>query len=224
MGDGAVVLWVHGGGWYSRDSTDVSLFELLGMRVVHARYRLSGEATWPAQLDDLRAEARAARLPGVPLIVAGASAGGHLALHLGLRGVDHPGDVDAVLAFEPPVDPLAPDWPRARAEGNPWHRLLGHVPAPDDAATLDCTVTAHVGTGTPVLLTHGTNDVAVPPTQTLGLAAALLAAGHPVHVSVADGGHGELDLRRPDMAASVRRFLAARTAVVLPNPDGERQR
>lgn len=134
MGDSAVVLWVHGGGWYSRDSTDVSLFEVLGMRVVHARYRLSGEATWPAQLDDLRAEARAARVPGVPLIVAGASSGAHLALHVGLRGVDRPGDVDAVLAFEPPVDPLAPDWPRARVEGNPWHQLLGHVPAPGDAS------------------------------------------------------------------------------------------
>lgn len=223
MADGAVVLWVHGGGWYSRDSTDVSLFELLGMRVTHARYRLSGEATWPAQLDDLRAEARAARVPGVPLIVAGASAGGHLALHLGLRGVDRPGDVAAVLAFEPPVDPLASDWPRARAEGNPWHRLLGHVPAPGDAATLDCTVTTHLGTGTAVLLTHGTNDAAVPPTQTLGLAAALLAAGHPVHVTVTDGGHGELNLRRPDIAAFVRRFLAAQTAVVLPHLDGERQ-
>ncbi|WP_233513215.1 alpha/beta hydrolase family protein [Micromonospora craterilacus] len=166
------------------------------------------------------AEARAARLPGSPLIVAGASAGAHLALHVGLRGVDRPGDVDAVLAFEPPVDPLAPDWPRARVEGNPWQRLLGHVPAPGDAATLDCTVTTHVGTGTPVLLMHGMSDDAVPPTQTLVLAAALLAAGHPVHVAVADGAHGELDLRRPDVDAFVRRFLVAQTAAVIPNVDG----
>ncbi len=224
MGESAVVLWVHGGGWYLRESTDVSLFETLGMRVVHARYRLSGEATWPAQLDDLRAEARAVRLPGSPFFVAGVSAGAHLALHVGLRGVDCPGDVDAVLAFEPPVDPLAPDWPRARAEGNPWHRLLGHVPAPGDAATLDCTVTAHVGTGTPVLLMHGMNDAAVPPTQTLGLAAALLAARHPVHVTVTDGAHGDLDLGRPDVGAFVRRFLATQTAAVIPDVDGMLQR
>ncbi len=212
MGSAAVVLWVHGGGWHSRDSTDVSLFEALGMQVVPARYRLSGEATWPAQLDDVRAEAAAARVPGLPLIVAGASAGAHLALHLGLRGVNRAGDVDAVLAFEPPVDPLAPDWPRARAEGNPWHQLLGHVPAPGDAATLDCTVTSHAGAGTPVLLMHGVNDLAVPPTQTLNLATTLLTAGHPVHVMVTDGAHGELDLDRPDVAAFVRRFLAGQTA------------
>ncbi|WP_422734867.1 alpha/beta hydrolase fold domain-containing protein [Micromonospora sp. WMMD558] len=214
MVDGAVLLWVHGGGWHSRDTTDVSLFEELGMRVVQARYRLSGEATWPAQLDDVRAEARAALLPGRPLVVAGDSAGAHLALQVGLRGVDVPGDVDAVLALEPPVDPLAPDWPRGRAEGNPWHQLLGHLPAPGDAATVDCTVTTHVGAGTPVLLAHGLDDASVPVTQTLNLAAALVAAGHRVHVTVADGEHGQLDLRRPDLAAAVRRFLAEVTAAV----------
>ncbi len=119
MADKAVTLWMHGGGWYSRETSDVSWLELLGLTVIHARFRLSGEANWPAQLEDLRAEARAARMAGVPLIVAGDSSGGHLALHLGLRGVDRPGDVDAIMAFEPPVDPLAGDWPRTRVEGNP---------------------------------------------------------------------------------------------------------
>jgi acetyl esterase/lipase len=207
MADKAVVLWMHGGGWYSRETGDVSWLERLGLRVVHARYRLSGEATWPAQLEDLRAEARAARVAGVPFVVAGDSSGGHLALHLGLRGVDRPGDVDAIMAFEPPVDPLAADWLRARADGNPWHRLLGHVPAPGDTATRDCTVTTHVGGGTPVLLVHGADDTAVPPTQSLDLAAALCRAGHPVHTMVTDGGHGELELDRADITEFVRRFL-----------------
>jgi acetyl esterase len=207
MVDKAVVLWMHGGGWYSRETVDVSGLERLGLRVVHARFRLSGEATWPAQLEDLRAEARAARLAGVPFVVAGDSSGGHLALHLGLRGVDRPGDVDAIVAFEPPVDPLAADWPRARVDGNPWHGLLGHLPAAGDTATHDCTVTTHVGTGTPVLLVHGADDTAVPPTQSLDLAAALCRAGHPVRVMVTDGGHGELELGRTDITEFVRRFL-----------------
>ncbi|MER7456377.1 alpha/beta hydrolase [Micromonospora sp. NPDC126480] len=212
MLDGAVLLWVHGGGWHSRDITDVSLFADLGLRVVHARYRLSGEATWPAQLDDVRAAARAARAPGRPLLIAGDSAGAHLALHVGLRGVDAPGDVTGVVALEPPVDPLAADWPRGRSEGNPWHQLLGHRPAPGDPATLDCTVTTHVGNGTPVLLVHGLDDAAVPATQSLDLATALIGAGHRVHVTVTDGEHGALDLRRPDLAAAVGRFLAQVTA------------
>ena len=36
----------------------------------------------------------------------------------------------AIMALEPPVDPLAADWPRARAEGNPWNRLLGRAQCP----------------------------------------------------------------------------------------------
>src|SRR2546421_3373075 len=177
MGDRAVVLWRHGGGWYSREPSDVSWLERLGLRVVHARFRLSGEARWPAQLDDLRAEARAARMPGAPFIVGGDSSGGHLALQLGLRGIDRPGDVDAIIALEPPIDPLAADWPRTQVEGNPWHRLLGHLPTPGDTATRDCTITTHIGSGTPVLLLHGLDDTAVPPTQSLDLAAALCRAG-----------------------------------------------
>ena len=207
MADKAVALWIHGGGWYSREAGDVSWLERLGLRVIEGRFRLSGEATWPAQLDDLRAEARAARVAGMPFIVAGDSSGGHLALQLGLRGIDRPGDVDAIMAFEPPVDPLAVDWPRARVDGNPWHRLLGHLPAPGDPLTRDCAVTTHVGTGTPVLLVHGADDMAVPPTQSLDLAAALCRTGHRVHTMVTDGGHGELKLDRTDIIEFVRRFL-----------------
>ncbi|MGW4156917.1 alpha/beta hydrolase [Micromonospora chersina] len=203
----AVVLWMHGGGWYSRETSDVSWLERLGLKVVPAQFRLSGEALWPAQFEDVRAAARAARVAGAPFIVAGDSSGGHLALHLGLRGIDRPGDVDAVMAFEPPVDPLAEDWPRARAEGNPWHRLLGHVPAPRDPATRDCTVTTHVGGGTPVLLLHGLDDTAVPPTQSLDLAAALSRAGHRVHTLTTDGDHGELEFTRGDIVEFVRQFL-----------------
>jgi acetyl esterase len=215
---GAVLLWVHGGGWHSQDTTDVSLFDKLGLQVVHARYRLSGQATWPAQLDDVRAEARAARVDGLPLVLAGESAGAHLALQAGLRGVDAPGDVDAVIGLAAPADPLASDWPRARSDGNPWQRLLGHLPADDDPATLDCAVTTHVGLSArlPVLLVHGVEDEAVPVTQALGLTAALLGAGHPVHLMVADGEHGEVELGRPDVAEAVRRFLTHRTRVTLP--------
>jgi len=208
MADRAVVLWMHGGGWYTRETGDVSWLERFGLRVVHARFRLSGEANWPAQLADVRAEARAARVPGTPFIVAGDSSGGHLALHLGLRGIDRPGDVDAIMALEPPIDPLAADWPRARAEGNPWHRLLGHVPEPGDAATRDCTVTTHIGAGPPVLLLHGLDDTAIPPTQSLDLAAALCRAGHRAHTMITDGGHGELELDRSDIIEYVRQFLS----------------
>src|SRR3954470_10812011 len=203
MDERAVVLWLPGGGWHTVSPETGAALARHGLRIVPGRYRLVPEVTWPDQLADVRAAARAARAEagGLPLLVAGDSAGGHLALQLGLRGIDRVDDVAGVLAFWPPVDPLAPDWAPARAErDNPWRGLLGHVPAAGDPATVDVRPVSHVGNRVPVLLAHGVDDPAVPATQSAALTCALLAAGHPVHTLITHGGHG-LDLTRPDVAA-----------------------
>ncbi|MEU0156892.1 alpha/beta hydrolase, partial [Micromonospora fulviviridis] len=118
MTDRAVLLWIHGGGWRARSEEDGSALAPLGLRMVPATYRFVAEAHWPAQLDDVRAAARAAQAAagGLPLLVGGDSAGAMLALHLGLGGVDRPGDVRAVLAYWAPVDPVDPQW---RGGGRP---------------------------------------------------------------------------------------------------------
>ncbi|MFC3500945.1 alpha/beta hydrolase [Micromonospora krabiensis] len=208
MTERGVVLWIHGGGWRARAEEDGAALTAHGLRVVPARYRLAPEARWPAQLDDVRAEARRARAEsgGLPLLVAGDSAGGMLALQLGLRGVDRPDDVAAVLAYWSPVDPLEPDWKQLRRGDDPWADLLGHPPATDDPPTLDTTVTSHIGNRVPVLLVHGADDRAVPASQSVGLTAALLAAGHPVHSWLTHGGHA-LPLDRPDLRAATAAFL-----------------
>nr|MDT0658558.1 alpha/beta hydrolase [Micromonospora sp. DSM 115978] len=205
-----VVLWLHGGGWQARSTEDGAALADHGLLVVPGGYRLSAEAHWPAQLADVRAAARAARerADGLPLLVAGDAAGAHLALHLGLRGVDRRDDVDGVLAFWPPVDPLAEDWLRSRGGDDPWGRLLGHPPAAQDPATIDSSPLAHVGNHVPVLVVHGSQDTAVPVSQTVALTSALIRAGHPVHSLITHGGHG-LDLRREDIRAVVRAFLGA---------------
>ncbi|MFC4589330.1 alpha/beta hydrolase [Sphaerisporangium corydalis] len=206
-----VLVWVHGGAWRERHAGEGSAAVMAahGLDVVTVTHRLSGEATWPAQLDDVRAAARKAQAdhPGVPLLAAGRSSGAHLALHLGLRGIDAPGDVAAVIACSPPLDPMAADWPEARVPGNPWARLLGHVPAAGDDATADVTPANHVGSGLPVLLLHGADDTVVPPTQALDLANALLASGHPVTTYLMPGGH-DLDLTRDDVRQVIASFLA----------------
>ncbi|MFI2646122.1 alpha/beta hydrolase [Micromonospora fulviviridis] len=208
MTDRAVLLWIHGGGWRARSEEDGTALAPLGLRVVPATYRFVAEAHWPAQLDDVRAAARAARAAagGLPLLVGGDSAGAMLALHLGLRGVDRPGDVRAVLAYWAPVDPLDPQWRRLRRHDDPWVDLLGHPPAAGDPATVDATVASHLGSGVPVLLVHGRDDAAVPAAQSVGLAGRLLAAGHPAHFWLTHGGHG-LDLARPDIRAVTATFL-----------------
>ncbi|GLW12391.1 hypothetical protein Misp01_75190 [Microtetraspora sp. NBRC 13810] len=209
MEDIAFVLWLHGGGWRGRSAENGGALAEHGLIVLEGSYRLTDEAHWPAQLEDAREATRRARTRahGRPLIVAGDSAGAHLALHVGLRGIDEPGDVDAVMAFWPPVDPLADDWLQARKDDDIWESLIGHPPAPGDAATVDSTPLTHVGSGVPVLLVHGAQDDRVPVTQTTAMSSALLATGHPVHTLITHGGHG-LDLRRDDIAAIVRAFLS----------------
>ncbi|MET8908286.1 alpha/beta hydrolase [Micromonospora sp. NPDC004551] len=208
MTDRAVLLWIHGGGWRARSDEDGAALAPLGLRVVPATYRFAAEARWPAQLDDVRAAARAARAAagGLPLLVGGDSAGAMLALHLGLRGVDRPGDVQGVLAYWAPVDPLDPEWRRLRRHDDPWADLLGHPPAAGDSATADATVAGHLGSGVPVLLVQGRDDAAVPAAQSVGLAGRLLAAGHPAHLWLTHGGHA-LDLARPDIRAVTAAFL-----------------
>ncbi|MFR9778700.1 alpha/beta hydrolase [Micromonospora sp. MS34] len=208
MTERAVLLWIHGGGWRARSTEDGAALAPLGLRVMAATYRFAHEARWPAQLDDVRAAARAARVAadGLPLLVGGDSAGAMLALHLALRGVDRPGDVAAALAYWAPVDPLDPEFRRLRPHDDPWTDLLGHRPAEGDPATVDATVATHLGSGVPVLLVHGREDVAVPAGQSVDLARRLLAAGHPAHAWVTHGGHA-LDLARPDIQAVTAAFL-----------------
>jgi acetyl esterase len=217
MTERGVALWLPGGGWRGWSDEDGRALAGHGLAVVQGRYRLSHEATWPAQLADVRAAAREpldqARAAGLPFVVAGDSAGGHLALHLGLRGVAVPGDVDAVLAYWPPVDPLDEGWLRAlqtiRSGDNPWVDLLGHEPAADDPATRDAIPSTHVGaTPVPVLLVHGAQDAAVPVSQAVSLTSALLRAGHPVHSLVTHGGHA-LALDRAEIHAVTAAFLDA---------------
>ncbi|WP_422743464.1 alpha/beta hydrolase [Micromonospora sp. WMMD754] len=209
MTERGVLLWIHGGGWRARDHEDGAALTSLGLRVVPAGYRFSHQAHWPAQLDDVRAAARAARASAgdLPLLVGGDSAGGMLALQVALRGVDRPGDVAGALAYWAPVDPLDPEQRRHRPPGDdPWTDLLGHPPAPGDPATTDATVATHLGSGVPVLLVQGRDDVPVPAAQAVGLAARLLAAGHPTHLWLTHGGHA-LDLARPDLRAVAAAFL-----------------
>jgi acetyl esterase len=208
MTERAVLLWIHGGGWRGRSDEDGAALARLGLRVVAATYRFSHQAHWPAQLDDVRRAARAAReeAGGLPLLVAGDSAGGTLALHLALRGIDRPDDVAAGLAYWPVSDPLDDEWRRSRAPDDPWADLLGHPPVAGDPATVDSTVASHLGNRVPVLLVHGTGDAAVPVGQSVALTGALVAAGHPTHTWITHGGHA-LALDRPDIRAVTAAFL-----------------
>lgn len=198
--DGPVpcVVWVHGGAWWEGDRRFLpstwppdSLFEILveaGLAVATVDYRLSGEAVWPAQLDDVVAawrfvRAHAAELGVDPerVAVAGESAGGHLAAMLALTAERADGvraaavlygvtDLNGWTAEEVPadMDPLAT--PELLLMG------VGRDEAPERWAAASPITHARAGVP-PMLLITGDADSVVPARQTLRLHEALVAAG-----------------------------------------------
>ncbi|WP_433824492.1 alpha/beta hydrolase fold domain-containing protein [Actinoplanes sp. CA-015351] len=191
----ALCLYLHGGGWRVGSRTVgpgsfPSFFEHVaesGLAVASIDYRLSGEARFPAQLDDVRAAAgflagRHADF-GVTTehtVAWGVSAGGHLAALAGLGG-----GFEAVVCWYAPTDlgALAADGvsdlsrETALVGGDSLERLTAASPV------------HHVHAGAPpFLLVHGDADTAVPFRQSTRLAGALHDHGVPAIVEPVPGG------------------------------------
>lgn len=93
-----VILNIHGGGWIGGDKAYKQVLSMLeglerGYAVVAINYRLSGEAIWPAQINDckgairwVRANADQYRLNPDKIAAWGGSAGGHLSALVGTSG------------------------------------------------------------------------------------------------------------------------------------------
>ncbi|MBF6328271.1 alpha/beta hydrolase fold domain-containing protein [Nocardia transvalensis] len=217
-----VVVWVHGGGWFTGDRflrPDPTVLLERGIAVAAIEYRLSGTALFPAQLHDVRAairflrrEAGACGLDPRRIGVWGASAGGHLAALAGLTGgIDRlPGEraagdacVRAVADAYGPASLIPGVVPQAAAgEGWPpeW-RLLGGDPArhPDRArAASPLSILAETAVRATQLpdfqIVHGRADAMVPVEHSLRLHEALVSAGARSELYVIDDyGHGFLN-------------------------------
>ncbi|PRY18378.1 alpha/beta hydrolase [Kineococcus rhizosphaerae] len=191
-----VVLYLHGGGWAAGDRRWVgaqpgaTVFAELtgaGFAVAALDYRLSSEARWPAQLDDVRAAVEFLRtrapelgIDATRIGVWGESAGGHLALLLGVSGAG----LGPVVSWYAPTDltTLAgdggtdPDDPASR------EALLLGAPVsavPDRAADASPVhrVVADVVRGRRFLVLHGEDDRFVAARQGERVVRALDGAG-----------------------------------------------
>jgi pectinesterase len=120
------ILFIHGGGWRSGDrSMETPLAQRLaasGFVTATVEYRLSGEAQYPAAVQDLKAAVRWLRchaseyhIDTTRIGVCGGSSGGHLATLLGAtngsrhyealgENLNHSSDVQAVVDIDGPVD------------------------------------------------------------------------------------------------------------------------
>jgi acetyl esterase/lipase len=120
------IITIHGGAWRSYDKGGVfvphhSHLATQGYVVFDIQYRFSGEAIWPAQLQDaqcairwVRAHAKTYNLDPKRIALLGRSAGGHIALMAAYRPndpkigrtcqEDQDSSVNAVVAIYPPTD------------------------------------------------------------------------------------------------------------------------
>ncbi|MGV9878355.1 alpha/beta hydrolase fold domain-containing protein [Streptomyces sp. NPDC003006] len=191
-----LVLFLHGGAWLQGRRDDMGMrtrhwspgpfarIAAAGVAVACVDYRLSGEAVFPAPLDDVRAALRWLTVRGPELgvdagrtVVWGESAGGHLASLLAL-GPAEPPLAGAVIWYGPsdltttrghftPEDPATPE-----------ALLLGAAPATVPERAESASPLAQAGPGTPpFLLAHGDADTMVDHSHSASLAAALQGSG-----------------------------------------------
>lgn len=235
-----VIVWVHGGAWRagSRASVDLAAMTARGWAVASVDYRLSPVARFPAQVHDIKAAVRYLRahaaqhgLPASPIVVAGSSAGGHLAALVGVSNGQEQleGKVGGDLATSSDVQGIvslygASNLTTILAQSTP-HGLSVRVPAldlllgahPDKASELArlASPVFHVGLSDPPLyMLHGDQDNQMPINQSHELEAAYVEHRLKVRFEVVHGsGHGgpefTTDARLDAIDAFLREHVAA---------------
>ncbi len=200
-----LVVWVHGGAWRSGTKERMPIGGLLdhGFAIASINYRLSPVARFPAQVHDIKAAIRFLRAEASNgkygyaadrIVIAGASAGGHLAALVGvtngyeeLEGEvgDHgneSSDVAAIVDFYGPTNFLT-ILPQSTPHGlgvriPALQLLLGAQPEDTpDLATLASPVVHVDKTDPPILMLHGDQDPQVPINQSHELHGAYKKAG-----------------------------------------------
>lgn len=194
------VLVIHGGAWREGGREEnhraISDFARRGYVAVSPQYRFCPKAVFPAQLEDMKAAVKFLRANSGPLKIdperigaMGFSAGGHLALMLGVA-VPRAEGVAAVVDFFGPTNLGAKDFSdEAKAFSA---CLIGARAAekPDLAAKASPVTWVNAGDA-PVLVFQGASDRLVPPSQAFLLMKKLSAAGVSGRVEfILGAGHG----------------------------------
>jgi acetyl esterase/lipase len=213
-----VLLHIHGGAFALGDKRDLHVLPFLqglerGYAVVSVNYRLSGEAVFPAGLQDLkaairwlRANAKRFRLDPKRFAACGASAGGNyaamVALTASVTALDdprlgnavQPSEVQAVVDWYGPTDFLQMD-AQLRESGlepadhslplSPESRYLGATitDVPDRVRLANPVTYVHAGMP-PILIQHGRLDHLVPNQQSVILAEAIGRVAGPDRVEL----------------------------------------
>lgn len=229
-------VWIHGGGWQGgkKDGGVGKVMPMVREGFVGAtiEYRLTGEAPFPAQIEDckcairyLRAHAEKYNIDPNRIAVGGSSAGGHLVALLGtsagadeLEGqggwADQSSEVQAVIDLYGPTDFKAfvttKGYEGHNRAGSPESKLLGGGEVlPNEAGIKRVNPITYVDEADPpFLIIHGTKDRTVPLNQSEAMDHALKSVKVESTLHIIEGaGHGGPDFAKPRIRSLQRDFL-----------------
>lgn len=220
-----ILIFIHGGGWREGDKKGVprylkdQLFDS-GISIVSANYRLSGEAPYPAQVDDctravqfVRSKAKEWNVNPHRIAVMGPSAGGHLSLWVGLHDDRKKPDssdlveressrVSCVVNYFGPTDfrLLTKMEHRHPAYMMLFGRKPGESPTdvPKSLVEAASPITYVSSDDPPVFTAHGTADEIVPQKHAILLVEKLKEKGVVAETYFLESGNHVLSNRRPD--------------------------
>jgi acetyl esterase/lipase len=229
-----LIVWVHGGAWRSGSKSSMPLGKLVeeGYPIASVDYRLSTEAKFPAQIHDIKGAIRFLRTHGSDwkltpkrIVIAGDSAGAHLAALVGVSNgndelegkigndLKQSSDVQGIFSFYG-----AANLTTILGQSTP-HGLKVRVPAlelligdhPTNAVQLArlASPVFHVDRrDPPLLLLHGDQDPQMPINQSHELCGAYREVKAPVQFEVVHGAaHGGSAFYDAERLALVKRFL-----------------
>jgi acetyl esterase/lipase len=231
---GPLIVYIHGGAWRSGSKKEMPLMDLVdsGIPVASVDYRLSTVAQFPAQIHDIKAAIRYLRgnskelgIKAKQIVIAGSSAGGHLAALVGVTNGNREleGDlgefrsessaVQGIISFFGGSDLttiLKQSTPHGLSVREPALDLLLGGP-PDklpDVARLASPVFHVDKNDPPLLLFHGDQDPQMPINQAHELQGAYEKARARASFKVLHGaGHGGKVFYESPQIAAIKEFL-----------------
>ncbi len=225
----AIVINIHGGGWnhgVKESQTGFSTFFKQGYAIANMEYRLTGQATAPAAVEDTRCalifiikNAKALNVDVNKIIIMGGSAGGHLALMAGLlgnnnlfdsncKGTENNIKVAAIIDKYGIADVW--DWaygPNVTSKSAV--RWLGDK-AKDEAFAKSVSPMHYITKDSPpIFIVHGDADPTVPYQQSVDLHKKLLAASVKTEFMTVPGGlHGKFEKEKnSEINKAVLKFI-----------------
>lgn len=212
-GPSPVVINIHGGGWnkgVKESQTGFSTFFKMGYAVANIEYRLTGQATAPAAVEDTRCaliylvkHAKELNIDVNKIVIMGGSAGGHLALMGGLLGNDHRFDgncpgvenikVAAIIDKYGITDVW--DWGYGKnVTSKSATRWLGDKAKDEKFAASVSPITYVNKNSPPIFIVHGDADPVVPYQHSVDLHKKLQEVGVKTEfITVPGGQHGKFD-------------------------------